>query len=104
MLTQDLLRARYRQSKRVEKLIIPGEINQYTFDGFTFFSRKISEHSRLRLRISCPNTIYLEKNYNSGGVVAEESGKDAHTARVKLYHDAKYPSHLELPVVQKITV
>jgi putative CocE/NonD family hydrolase len=99
-LTQDLLRARYRESNRVEKLVVPGEINLYTFDGFTFFSRRISKGSRLRLIISCPNTIYLEKNYNSGGVVSEESGREARTANVTLYHDKDHPSYLELPVVR----
>ena len=99
-LTQDYLRARYRQSNRAEVLVVPGEVNLYTFDKFTFFSRRISRGSRLRLVISCPNTIYLEKNYNSGGVVAEESGKDARTAHVILYHDAEHPSFLELPVVK----
>jgi putative CocE/NonD family hydrolase len=99
-LTQDLLRARHRESLREEKLVIPGEINLYTFDGFTFFSRRISRGSRLRLTISCPNTIYLEKNYNAGGVVSSESGKDARTAHVTLYHDKDRPSYLELPVVR----
>jgi hypothetical protein len=99
-LTQDLLRARYRESNRVEKLVKPGEINLYTFDGFTFFSRRISKGSRLRLITSCTNTIYLEKNYNSGGVVAEESGRDAHTAHITLYHDMDHPSYVELPVVR----
>jgi hypothetical protein len=99
-LTEDFLRARYRESKRVEKLVTPGEINLYTFDGFTFFSRRIAKGSCLRLIISCPNTIYLEKNYNSGGVVAEESGKDARTAHVTLYHDMEHVSYLEIPVVK----
>ncbi len=98
-LTQDLLRARYRESKRVEKMVIPGEINLYVFDGFTFFSRRISKGSRLRLTVSCTNTIYLEKNYNSGGIVAEESGRDARTAHVTLYHDKVHPSYVELPIV-----
>jgi hypothetical protein len=52
------------------------------------------------LIISCTNTIYLEKNYNSGAVVAEESGKDAITAHVIVYHDKDHASHLELPVVR----
>ena len=39
-LTQDMLRARYRESQRQEKLVVPGEINLYTFSGFTFFSRR----------------------------------------------------------------
>ncbi|OGO61422.1 MAG: hypothetical protein A2029_00840 [Chloroflexi bacterium RBG_19FT_COMBO_47_9] len=99
-LTQDYLRARYRESNRVEKLLEPGTINFYTFDGFTFFSRRIAKGSRLRLIISCPNTIFLEKNYNSGGVVAEESGKDARTAHVTLHHNKEHPSYVKLPVVR----
>jgi putative CocE/NonD family hydrolase len=99
-LTQDLLRARYCESNRVEKLVTPGKINLYTFDRFTFFSRRISKGSRLRLIISCTNTIYLEKNYNSGGIVAEESGRDARTAHVTLYHDRDHPSYVELPAVR----
>jgi putative CocE/NonD family hydrolase len=100
LLTQDFLRARYRESLRQEKLIAPGEINCYEFDGFTFFSRRVARNSRLRLVISCPNSIYWQKNYNSGGVVAEESGRDARVAHVTLYHDAEHPSCLELPIVE----
>jgi putative CocE/NonD family hydrolase len=100
-LTQDTLRARYRESLREEKLITPGEINQYVFDGFTFTSRRIAKGSRLRLVLRSPNTIYLQKNYNSGGIVAEESKEDARIAHVKLYHDAEHPSYLELPLTQR---
>ncbi len=99
-LTEDFLRARYRESDRVEKLVTPGEINLYTFDGFTFFSRRIAKGSRLRLIISCPNTIYLEKNYNHGGVVAKNQARMPRTAHVTLYHDEDHASYLELPVVK----
>lgn len=99
-LTGDSMRARYRESLREEHLVKPGEINRYVFDGFTFFSRRIAKGSRLRLVFSSPNSIYLEKNYNAGGVVADESGKDARTAHVKLFHDAEHPSALELPIVK----
>lgn len=98
-LTGDALRARYRDSPTAAKLVKPGEINRYEFSGFTFFSRQIAQGSRLRLVLNSPNSIYLEKNYNSGGVVAEESGKDAHTAHITLYHDSGHPSSLELPLV-----
>jgi putative CocE/NonD family hydrolase len=98
-LTEDLIRARYRESLRSEKLVVPGEINRYVFDGFAFFSRRVAKGSRLRLLIRAPNSIYIQKNYNSGGVVAAESGQDARTAHVRLYHDAEHPSYLELPLV-----
>jgi predicted acyl esterase len=98
--TQDFLRARCRESLRQEKLIVPVEINRYEFSGFTFLSRRIARNSRLRLIISYPNSIYVQKNYNSGGVIAEESGRDARVAHVTLYHDADHPSGLELPTAK----
>jgi putative CocE/NonD family hydrolase len=101
LLTQDMMRVRYRESLREEKLVKPGEINQYVFSGFFFFSRQITKGGRLRLVIRAPNSIYWQKNYNSGGEVAAESGKDARTAHVTLYHDAEHPSYLELPIANK---
>jgi hypothetical protein len=98
-LTDAWMRARYRESPREERLVTPGEINCYQFDSFTFFSRRIARGSRLRLLFDSPNSIYMQKNYNSGGVVAGESGQDARTAHVTLYHDPEHPSYLELPVV-----
>ncbi len=59
----------------------------------------VGKGSRLRLTFASPNSIQLQKNYNSGGVVADETGADAHTAHITLYHDAEHPSYLELPIV-----
>lgn len=99
-LTSDMLRARYRDSLENEKLVGAGEINRYEFNGFTFFSRRIAQGSRLRLVLTCPNSIQFEKNYNSGKTVAEESAKDARTAHVTVYHDGRHASFLEIPVIQ----
>jgi len=99
-LTRDQMRARHRESLREEKLVTLGEIHRYPFDGFYFFSRRIAEGSRLRVVLSSPNSIFAQKNYNGGGVVAQESGTDARTAHVKLHHDEQNPSFIELPVVQ----
>jgi predicted acyl esterase len=46
------------------------------------------------------NSIGADKNYNSGGLVASEAGKDAKTAHVALVHDPQHPSALELPIVK----
>ena len=99
-LAQDMLRARHRLSLEEENLVPVGDILRYEFNGFTFFSRQIAKGSRLRLLISSPNSIHFQKNYNSGGVVANESKADARTVQVKLYHSHKFPSFLEIPVVR----
>lgn len=100
LLTNDYMRARYRESLTVEKSVKPGEVNKYEFNGFTFFSRRIAKGSRLRLVLNCINSIFSEKNYNSGKVVSSESGADARTAHVAVYHDAEHKSYLEIPVVR----
>ncbi len=99
-LADDRMRARYRESLRHERLVVPGEINRYEFKSFYWFSRRLEKGSRLRLVFYSPNSRYGEKNYNSGGNVALESRKDAHTAHVTLYQDAEHPSYLEIPMVQ----
>jgi hypothetical protein len=99
-LTTDLMRARYRESLSQAKLVTAGKVERYEFSSFTWFSRKIAKGSRLRLVFGAPNTRQLEKNYNSGGVVADETAKDARTAHVTVYHDAEHASYLEVPVVK----
>lgn len=100
LLSSAALRARYRQSLRQEKLVPSGVPEKYVFDNFSFFSRRIAKWSRLRLLVRCVNSISAEKNYNSGGVVAAETAKDARTAHVTLLHDAAHPSALELHIVK----
>jgi putative CocE/NonD family hydrolase len=97
LLTGNAMRARYRESLRKPSPVASGQIVKYEFRGFTFFSRRIAKGSRLRLMLRSPNSIQVEKNYNSGGAVANESGKDARTAHIALYHDAEHASFLELP-------
>jgi uncharacterized protein len=99
-LTSATMRARYRDSLREAKPVPAGATEKYVFDNFTFFSRRIGKGSRLRLLVSSINSTGTEKNYNSGGVVAAESGKDAKTAHITLVHDAEHHSALELPIVK----
>jgi uncharacterized protein len=100
-LGSEIFRARYRQGLRTPALVKPGAIERYDFDRFPFMARRIGEGSRLRLVIGPLNTRFFEKNYNAGGVVASESGKDARTATVTLYHDAQHPSALSMPLAAK---
>jgi putative CocE/NonD family hydrolase len=102
LLTEDRLRARHRESFRTEKLVKPGTINCYEFKSFSFLSRRLLPGSRLRLVFRCPNSIYLEKNYNSGGAVECETARDARTAEVTLYHDEDHPSCLEIPEIKGV--
>ncbi|HEX5124476.1 MAG TPA: CocE/NonD family hydrolase, partial [Rhodanobacteraceae bacterium] len=103
-LSDDLLRARYRKSFREAEAVKPGAVERYDFDHFTFQARRIAKGSRLRLVISPLNSQWSQKNYNSGGVVSTETGKDAKKVTVTLYHDVAHPSALYVPLAAKSSV
>lgn len=100
LLSFDMLRARYRKSLYEQALIRTRDPLRYDFSGFSFVSRLIRRGSRLRLVIGPLNSIYFQKNYNSGGVVAEETLNEACPVTVRLFHDAVHPSVLHVPLAR----
>ena len=98
VLWSDTRRLRYRDSLREAKLVKPGEIVRCDFNPGLFVARHLMKGSRLRLVVSSPNSIHFQKNYCSGGVVAEETAKEARTCHVQVYHDATHPSTIQLPL------
>jgi uncharacterized protein len=102
-LTTDAIRARYRESFRQERLVSSNEPLCYDFERFTFVSREVKRGHRLRLVISpmggrLTEGTFAEKNYNGGGVVAEETLEGAKAVTVLLYHDADHSSALIVPL------
>jgi len=94
----DIRRLRYRESLREAKLVKAGEIVRCDFNPGLFVARRLMKSSRLRLVVSALNSTGFEKNYCSGGVVAEETAKDARTCHVQVYHDAAHASTIQLPL------
>ncbi len=97
-LTGAMLRLRYRESPEKEVLMQPDKIYPVNLTDFDFISKKIPAGSRLRFVVGAINSIGLEKNYNSGGIVAAESSKDAKKALIKIYHEKNYQSQILLPI------
>jgi len=97
-LWSDLRRLRYRDSLRQERLVKLGEIVKCEFAPGLFVARRLMKGSRLRLVVSSPNSILWQKNYNSGGVVANETAKDARVAHVQVYHDVQHASAIQIPL------
>jgi hypothetical protein len=100
LLANNFVRARYRESLEKQRLLVPGSINLFHFNHFPFISRVIENGSRLRLIITSPNSIYIQKNYCSGGIVANETSKDARLAHIIIYCDRQHPSVLYVPVMR----
>jgi uncharacterized protein len=97
-LWSDIRRLRYRDSLREAKLMKPGETVKCDFNPGLFVARKLMKGSRLRLVVTASNSIFWQKNYCSGGVVADETAKDARTCHVQVYHDAEHASAAQLPL------
>jgi putative CocE/NonD family hydrolase len=98
LLTDDVKRARYRESLRQARLVTTREPLEYTFDSFLWTARRIAKGSRLRLVIGPNDSIQVQKNYNSGKPVSDETLADARPVKVTLVHDARHPSALVVPL------
>jgi len=97
-LWSSLGRLRYRESLRESKLVKPGEIVRFDFNPGLFVARRLMKGSRLRLVVTAVNSTSWQKNYCSGGVVADETAKDARTCHVQIYHDSTHASTIQLPL------
>lgn len=103
ILAEDMLRARYRGSLRAAELVPIGAIERYSFDRLTWNSRLIVKRSRFRLVVAGSNSIFEQKNYNSGGDVMYETARDARTARVRVHHGAPHASTVVFPLGELTT-
>jgi predicted acyl esterase len=103
-LSTDTLRARYREGLRTPKLITTRAPLRYDFERFAFTSRQIPRSHRLRLVIASTSLLIertlAQRNYNTGGVVADESIADARAVTIRLHHEASCPSALEVPIAR----
>jgi putative CocE/NonD family hydrolase len=95
-LTQGKVRARYRQSLEKPRLLKPGQVYEYTLDlwqtGVT-----VPKGGRLRVEVASAAFPLFSRNLNTGG--HNETETKFVSARQTVYHDARRPSHILLPVI-----
>jgi uncharacterized protein len=98
MLTEGILRARYRNGFDREELLTPGQAVELTLDLGATGNVFLPGH-RIRLEVSSSNFPRFDRNPNTGGVF----GKDAQpvVAQQSVFHDRSRPSRLVLPVVPR---
>ena len=95
-LSDNLIRARYRESLAVPKLLEPGAAYEYVIDlGGTSNVFKVGH--RIRLEVSSSNFPRFDRNTNTGGKISED--RTMVPARQTIFHDVQRPSHIVLPVV-----
>jgi putative CocE/NonD family hydrolase len=95
-LTDGILRLRYRNSLEKPELARPGEICKLTIDaGVT--GNVFQKGHAIRVEVSSSNFPRFDRNPNTGRTIADET--ELRTASQTIYHDARHPSRVVLPVV-----
>ena len=100
ILTDGILRARYRESLSTPQALIPGERYALTIDLVATANLFRAGH-RLRLEVSSSNFPRFDRNTNTGGVIARETASDFRVATNHIHHDETHPSCLILPVIAR---
>jgi uncharacterized protein len=95
-IAQGRIRARYRQSFSLPRLLEAGEICEYTID-LGHIGVSLDRGSRLQLVVASAAYPTYSRNLNTGG--HNEVEVDYVTARQTIYHDRGRPSYLLLPAV-----
>ncbi|MBI1353716.1 MAG: CocE/NonD family hydrolase [Acidobacteria bacterium] len=98
LLTDGIVRARYRNSTEKAELIKPGKVYKYTIDLWTTSNYFQPGHS-IRLQVSSSNFPRFNRNLNTGEQTAGSTGMTK--ADQTVYHDAEHPSALVLPVIPR---
>jgi uncharacterized protein len=100
ILTDGILRARYRESMSEQKLMEPGTVYELHLDLWATSNLFKTGH-RIRLEVSSSNFPRFDRNTNSGGVIAEDGPDDIAQAINRVFHDRSRPSHLILPIIKR---
>lgn len=100
LLTDGILRLRYRQSFTQPTLLQPNEIIPITIDLWSTANVFLPGH-RIRIEVSSSCFPKFARNSNTGGDVATENPEQYQTAVNRLYHDADHPSHILLPIIER---
>lgn len=99
LLTDGILRARYRNGFDSPAPLTPGDVVCLEIDLVATANVFFAGH-RIRLEVSSSNFPRFDRNTNTGGVIARETEADFVVATNTVLHDAGHPSHVVLPVVR----
>lgn len=100
LLTDGILRLRYRQSFTEPVVLSADEIVPITIDLWSTANVFLAGH-QVRIEVSSSCFPKFARNSNTGGAVATESRDQYQSAVNRLYHDADHPSYIRLPIIER---
>lgn len=93
-----VVRMRYRNGRIKADLINPGEVYEVELPLHST-SNLFKRGHRIRIDVSSSNFPRIDVNLNNGGPLGVPG--PVRTAENTIHHDARYPSHVVLPIVRK---
>lgn len=96
LLTDGIVRTRYRNSTARAEPVEPGRVYEYTIDLWATGNVFKAGH-RIRLAVSSSNFPRFSRNLNTGEQILGATRMEKATQTI--YHDAEHPSALVLPVI-----
>jgi len=100
LLTEGILRARYRHGLSAPEPLEPDRIHELHVDLWAT-SNVFGAGHRIRLEVSSSNFPRFDRNPNTGGVIATTGSDDLVTAVTTIHHDRRHPSHVTLPIIAR---
>ncbi len=97
-LDETIQRVRYRDGYEKEVFMEEGQVYSIEMTPLST-SNYFKKGHRIRIEVSSSNFPRFTRNLNTGGNNFDE--KEGVIAHNKIYHSAKYPSSIRLPIVQK---
>jgi putative CocE/NonD family hydrolase len=100
ILTEGILRARYRNSFTMPELLEPGEIYELWLNLWATANVFLPGH-RIRLEVSSSNFPRFDRNSNTGGEITSETADQYQPAINRIFHNTAHPSRLILPIIER---
>jgi putative CocE/NonD family hydrolase len=93
-----VVRARYRKSRDRPEPVTPGAVEKYLINVWAT-SNVFKKGHRIRLEVTSSNFPWGARNPNQFIDVTRATERDLVVARQQIFHNAKYPSNITLPII-----
>jgi len=100
LLTEGVLRARYRDGFDQARPVEPGAVHAYTID-LVATANVFAAGNRIRVLVTSSSFPRFDRNTNTGNEIGTDTADDLRAARQTIFHDGGHPSHVVLPVVPR---
>lgn len=97
-LVSGVVRARYRNSRVKPEALTPDSIEKYEIDMWAT-SNVFKAGHRIRVEVTSSNFPWGERNPNAFVDLNKVTERDFVVAKQKIFHDARHPSSVDLPVI-----